>query len=124
MECFHGIVSFGHSLGGTLSVEGKPVDFGGGRGYIEKDWGTAFPAGYVWLNSNHIDTDPRACLIASVAIIPWLKASFRGFIVGLRREGEQVATVGVAADVPAVVDGAVTVDDRRVAIEFEVAHAR
>jgi hypothetical protein len=88
MECFHGIVSFGHSLGGTLRVEGKPVDFTGGRGYIEKDWGTAFPAGYVWLNSNHIDADPSACLIASVALIPWMRSSFRGFIVGMRREGE------------------------------------
>ncbi len=93
MECFHGVVSFGHDLGGALQVEGREVDFGGGRGYIEKDWGQAFPAGYVWLASNHIDavgvgggvTD--ASLVASVAIIPWLRGSFRGSIVGLRHGG-------------------------------------
>ena len=87
LECFHGIVSFGHGLGGTVVVEGTPVSFDAGRGYIEKDWGQAFPAGYVWLASNHVDTDAEASLIASVAIIPWLKRSFRGYIVGLKHGG-------------------------------------
>ena len=82
MECFHAVVSFGHSLTGSLLVEGKQTDFSGGRGYIEKDWGKAFPEGYVWLASNHIEGAPDASLIASVAIIPWLRSSFRGFIIG------------------------------------------
>ncbi len=88
MECFHGIVSFGHDLAGELAVEGKQVSFVGGRGYIEKDWGRAFPSGYVWLHSNHIDTDPDASLIGSVAIIPWIGRPFRGYIVGLKHSGK------------------------------------
>jgi len=32
MECFHGIVSFGHSLAGSLEIDGKLVSFDGGRG--------------------------------------------------------------------------------------------
>ncbi|MDO7881631.1 tocopherol cyclase family protein [Salinibacterium soli] len=87
LECFHGIVSFGHGLSGTLEVEGSTRSFHGGRGYIEKDWGKAFPAGYVWLASNHVDADAGASLIASVAIIPWLGRSFRGYIVGFRHGG-------------------------------------
>ncbi len=91
MECFHGVVSFGHALTGTIEVEGRDVSFDGGRGYIEKDWGQAFPAGYVWLASNHIDAvvgdGAEASLVASVAIIPWLRGSFRGSIVGLRHGG-------------------------------------
>ena len=46
--------------------------------------GRAFPAGYVWMHSNHIDADPTASLVASVALIPWVRSTFRGFIVGLR----------------------------------------
>jgi hypothetical protein len=88
MECFHGIVSFGHDLAGDMSVEGKQVSFAGGRGYIEKDWGRAFPSGYVWLHSNHIDSDPEASLIGSVAIIPWIGRPFRGYIVGLKHSGK------------------------------------
>lgn len=88
MECFHGIVSFGHELRGTLEVEGAATSFDEGRGYIEKDWGKAFPAGYVWMASNHIDVTTGdgtdASLIASVAIIPWLRGSFRGSIIGFR----------------------------------------
>lgn len=88
MECFHGIVSLGHALTGTLEVEGVPRSFDGGRGYIEKDWGQAFPAGYVWAASNHLDADPDASLVASVAIIPWMRRAFRGTIVAFRHGGE------------------------------------
>jgi len=88
MECFHGIVSLGHALTGTLEVEGVPQSFDGGRGYIEKDWGQAFPAGYVWAASNHLDADPDASLVASVAIIPWMRRAFRGTIVAFRHGGE------------------------------------
>jgi len=91
MECFHGIVSFGHELGGELEIEGVPTSFAGGRGYLEKDWGSAFPAGYVWMASNHLDAtvgaDPEASLVGSVAIIPWLGRAFRGSIVGFRHHG-------------------------------------
>jgi tocopherol cyclase len=87
MECYHGIVSFGHGLDGDLDVEGAPASFAGGRGYLEKDWGRAFPAGYVWMHSNHVDSDPTASLVASVAIIPWVRSSFRGFITGFTHHG-------------------------------------
>jgi hypothetical protein len=87
MECFHGIVSFGHSLSGELKIEGKPQSFLAGRGYIEKDWGRNFPSGYIWLHSNHLAGREDASLIASAAIIPWLGKPFRGFILGLHHSG-------------------------------------
>ena len=87
MECYHGVVSFGHGLDGSLDVEGARASFSQGRGYLEKDWGRAFPAGYVWMHSNHIDADVDASLVASVALIPWVRSTFRGFIVGLRHHG-------------------------------------
>jgi len=86
MECYHGVLSFDHSLQGTLTLNGKTMDFTGGRGYIEKDWGQSFPAGWVWFQSNHFGGAP-ACITASVAIIPWMGTSFRGFIVGLWLDG-------------------------------------
>jgi hypothetical protein len=82
MECYHGVLSFDHSLHGALEVEGERQVFDGGRGYIEKDWGQAFPAGYIWFQSNHFDA-PGVCLTASIAMIPWLRTTFPGFIVGL-----------------------------------------
>ncbi|MCA9982301.1 MAG: hypothetical protein KDD89_15760, partial [Anaerolineales bacterium] len=47
MECYHGVVSLDHGLRGALVKNGRALDFEHGRGYIEKDWGQAFPAGYV-----------------------------------------------------------------------------
>ena len=82
MECFHGIVSFDHQLQGELLVEGQTQSFDAGKGYIEKDWGKNFPAGYLWLHSNHLESDPEASLVSSAAIIPWVGNSFRGFIMG------------------------------------------
>lgn len=86
METYHGVVSLDHHLHGTLAIDGNPVDFTGGRGYIEKDWGESFPAAWVWFQSNHFEL-PGTCITASIAIIPWLRSSFRGFIVGLWHAG-------------------------------------
>jgi tocopherol cyclase len=87
MECYHGVLSFSHSLLGTLTLNGKVMDFSGGHGYIEKDWGQAFPSAWVWFQSNHF-TGVSACITASVAIIPWVGNAFRGFIVGFWLNGK------------------------------------
>jgi hypothetical protein len=86
MECYHGIVSLDHGIAGALGVNGKRTDFSGGRGYTEKDWGQSFPAAYVWHQTNHFAV-PGTSLTASVAIIPWVRRSFPGFIVGLWHQG-------------------------------------
>lgn len=88
MECFHGVVSFGHELTGVLEVEGRLESFDSGRGYIEKDWGRAFPSGYIWMQSNHFAKNPEASFVGSVAIIPWLTGAFRGYIIGLKHSGK------------------------------------
>lgn len=87
MECYHGVCSFGHELSGQLALDGQPASFNAGRGYIEKDWGQAFPAGYLWIHSNTF-ANSQASLMASVALIPWRGREFRGFIVGLRHDGQ------------------------------------
>lgn len=87
MECNHGILSLDHDLSGSLEVAGHRTDFAGGRGYVEKDWGRGFPAGYVWVHSNHFGRT-GVCLTAAVAIIPWLTGAFRGFIIGFLIDGE------------------------------------
>lgn len=88
MECFHGIVSLNHSLEGKLIIENTEIDFTGGRGYIEKDWGRSFPRAYVWMQANHFDSHDRVSLMASVAHIPWLGSYFIGFISGFWLDGK------------------------------------
>ncbi len=83
MECYHGIVSLHHTLQGSLHIGAEKVDFSGGKGYIEKDWGVSFPHSWIWMQTNHFETMPKACLTASVARIPWLGRHFVGYIVGL-----------------------------------------
>jgi tocopherol cyclase len=88
MECNHGIVSMNHKLTGTLNIWGETVDFTGGKGYIEKDWGHSFPRAYVWMQSNHFQSSHDASLMASVAHIPWLGQYFPGFISGFWLDGQ------------------------------------
>jgi tocopherol cyclase len=86
MECYHGIVSLDHTIHGRLSIYGVDIDFTGGRGYMEKDWGQSFPTGYIWQQSNHFETAGTS-LTASFATIPNLGRTFAGFIVGLWHAG-------------------------------------
>ena len=82
MECYHGILSMDHLITGELSIKDKKVDFSGGKGYTEKDWGHSFPIGYVWLQSNHF-SESKISFKCSVAKIPFKVFSFNGFIAGL-----------------------------------------
>jgi tocopherol cyclase len=86
MECFHGIISLDHSIGGRLIINGEKKDFSGGRGYTEKDWGRSFPKAWIWSQTNHF-SEPGTSLTASLAIIPWIRRPFPGFIVGFRHGG-------------------------------------
>ncbi len=109
MECYHGVVSLDHTLDGQLTVNGESIDFGGGRGYIEKDWGRNFPTGYVWQQSNHFET-PGTSLTASIAMIPLFGRTFAGFIVGVWHHG----LLYRFATYTGAVTEHLTVDDHRV----------
>lgn len=87
MECNHGVLSFDHRIEGTLKVNSEEMDFTGGRGYMEKDWGQSFPEAYIWAQGNHF-AEEGTSLTASIAVIPWKGARFPGFIVGLWRNGK------------------------------------
>lgn len=80
MQCNHGVISLAHSLKGTLTVNGTLLPLTGGIGYIEKDWGSSFPQSYVWTQCNWIDevTHQPACVMVSIADIPFFPKSFTG----------------------------------------------
>jgi tocopherol cyclase len=86
MECYHGVLSFDHAIHGKLTIDGQEIDFEGGRGYIEKDWGNSFPSAWVWFQSNHFER-PGTCITSSVVVIPFGGTTFNGFIVGLWHAG-------------------------------------
>ncbi len=88
MECYHGVVSVNHQISGKLEIAGKTVDFTGGKGYIEKDWGRSFPNAWIWMQSNHFREGEKVSLMASVANIPWVGNHFVGYIVGFLWEGK------------------------------------
>lgn len=87
MQCYHGAVSFDHLLSGSLNIDGRAIDFTGGRGYIEKDWGNSFPRSWIWMQSNHFSSSGTS-FMASVATIPWMGKYFTGFGAGLLYKGD------------------------------------
>lgn len=127
MECYHGVLSFDHALSGMLVVDGQRIDFSGGRGYIEKDWGQSFPRAWIWAQSNHFPT-PGTSFVASVARIPWLGRAFPGFIVGLWHDGTlyRFATYTGARLLDVKLNGeqaALSVADARHRLDLTIANA-
>ena len=57
MECYHGVLSLEHELEGSLEWYGREIDFSGGKGYVEKDWGKSFPKSYIWIQCNVFPTE-------------------------------------------------------------------
>ncbi|MCB0686767.1 MAG: hypothetical protein KDC53_09580 [Saprospiraceae bacterium] len=88
MQCYHGLVSIHHHLKGALTFHGENIDFTGGKGYIEKDWGSSFPLAWVWTQCNHYDDEEDLSIMASVAHIPWLGSYFIGFLALVYIQGK------------------------------------
>ncbi|HYF81816.1 MAG TPA: tocopherol cyclase family protein [Clostridia bacterium] len=87
MECYHGIISMKHDISGSLAINNRSVDFTGGRGYMEKDWGRSFPSSWIWMQSNYFE-NPNVFFTASIARIPWFGKFFTGLIAGLSINGK------------------------------------
>ena len=88
MECYHGVTSMNHTLIGDLEMNGCTVAFTGGKGYIEKDWGTKFPKNYIWLQSNHFK-EADTSVFFSMAYIPFYVRDFLGFISNIQVNGKE-----------------------------------
>lgn len=87
MECYHGVVSLNHRISGALEINGKQIDFSGGIGYMEKDWGKSFPSGYVWMQTNHFE-QPNTSLVATAAMVPFIGRTFPGLLCGFYHNGK------------------------------------
>jgi tocopherol cyclase len=87
MECKHGIISANHDIKGSLTINGRFTDLNGGKGYIEKDWGTSFPEAWIWIQSNNFSNHDTSFTF-SLAKIPWLGRFFIGFISFLYLDGK------------------------------------
>jgi tocopherol cyclase len=86
MECSHGVLSLSHIFKGKLKIDGVQVDFTGGKGYLEKDWGSSFPSHYVWMQGNHF-SESNTSFFFSYANIPYLGLRFQGLICHLYVNG-------------------------------------
>lgn len=90
MQCNHGVLSLTHSLSGTLDINGTIVDFTGGTGYVEKDWGYSFPSSYLWTQGNWSSpSGSPCCVMLAVAHIPIHPVHFTGCICSVYYEGKE-----------------------------------
>lgn len=87
LECYHGVLSFNHTIKGYVTINSDKIDFTGGKGYIEKDWGSSMPSSWIWMQTNHFDREGIS-LFVSLAKIPWLGSYFTGYIFGLVFDGK------------------------------------
>lgn len=72
MECNHGIMTMKSKISGIFNDQQIS-----GVAYIEKDWGTSFPKGWIW--SQGFDNETSFSI--SVAKIPFMKRNFVGFLI-------------------------------------------
>lgn len=91
MQCRHGVLSLAHRLSGQVVINGRRLDFDGGIGYIEKDWGRSFPSRYIWTQCSWTDkkTKTPCCVMLSIADIPFAGTHFTGCIGSILFRGKE-----------------------------------
>ena len=88
MECAHGVLSMGHPLEGSVTLNGKTLDFSGGVGYMETDRGRSFPSAYLWTQCVWQESSLNS-LMLSVATIPLAGGQFTGCICAVVYRGRE-----------------------------------
>ena len=88
MQCSHGVISMGHSLEGSLCLNGDVLGFSGGTGYLETDRGRSFPDAYLWTQCgwNRVGDDG---LMLAAATIPLPVGGFTGCICAILHHGRE-----------------------------------
>ena len=85
MQCAHGVLSMGHTLSGTLCLNGTPLTFSGGIGYIETDRGRSFPQTYLWTQC----VWEQGSVMLAVATVPLPVGRFTGCICAVLYQGRE-----------------------------------
>lgn len=88
MQCYSQVCATDGIVRGKLCINGKDIDFTGGKLYIEKNWGKAFPYSYIWAQGNSFENGDGAvtCSIGHVPL-PFKLKSFTGFLIGVYVKG-------------------------------------
>lgn len=85
MQCNHGVLSLTHRVNGAINYGDEHIHFNDADGYIEKDWGEAFPKSWIWMQSN----DDKTSLMCAIALIPYGVIHFTGLICVLLVDNKQ-----------------------------------
>lgn len=88
LQCRHWLLSFQHSVNGTLEINGKKYQFNDGIGYLEKDSGKSFPKKYLWTQCN-IKGENDCTIMLSIATIKILFINFEGTICSIYFQGKE-----------------------------------
>ncbi len=93
LQCHHGVISMAHNLSGSLTVCGKDkkeeiIEFTGGRGYIETDWGSSFPRTYIWSQCG-FGMDEKNSIMVSAADVPVFGFHLPGCICAIHYKGRE-----------------------------------
>ncbi|OPJ62850.1 tocopherol cyclase family protein [Clostridium oryzae] len=86
MQCYTQVCAMDGMVEGSLNINGENVDFTGGKVYIEKNWGSAFPYSYIWAQGNCF-TGREVSITCSIGHIPFFVTSFTGFLIGIYVKG-------------------------------------
>lgn len=86
MQCRHSVFSMAHTVKGTLSLGGRPMNFHQGEGYVEGDRGTSFPERYLWTHSLF----PGGSVMLSVADVPFCGGHFTGCVGFVWMDGREI----------------------------------
>ena len=76
MECNHAIISMKNKINGEIVINDSVINFNGGIGYIEKDYGCSFPKSYIWCQGNSFKNSDTSFML-SIANIPFKIFNFR-----------------------------------------------
>ena len=63
LHSYHEVIALTHTLAGEICINGEVIDFTGGKGYIDKEWGKAYPNVWIWAQCNQFKQSDMAMML-------------------------------------------------------------
>lgn len=89
LQSYHDVISLGHELVGSLTINGEEIQLNDGKGYMEIEWGKEYPKVWIWSQCNHFKENDVS-LMVGVTRMPILWEYYTSFAVPVYYKGQLV----------------------------------
>ena len=89
LKYYRDVISLTHFTAGEVSINGRPLSFSGGSGYIDMSWGSSLPFSWIWYQCCCFSDDPSVSIMVYCCGVPYSSSKVNAVAAVCRADGRE-----------------------------------